>query len=83
MLAKIDVTFDFRTDTPPGRDPDTFSPTLGLYHRLLWSKPLPNGERFDLTSSKPPVYLHDHPDLGEFWLSSDSVIHTYTSWGSM
>jgi len=38
----IDVAFDFRTDakgkTP---DPDKDSPTLRLYHRLLWSKRLP------------------------------------------
>jgi hypothetical protein len=80
--SQIDVSLDFRTDTAAGRDPDTFSSTLGLCHRLLWSKPLPNGKHFDLTTSKPPVYLHHHSDLGEFWLSSDSVIHTYTSWRS-
>jgi integrase len=47
----IDTTFDFRSDTPPGLDPDTYSPTLRRYHRLLWSKPLPSGvpsgERMD------------------------------------
>lgn len=36
----IDTAFDFRTDTPPGRDPDSHSPTLRRYHQLLWSKPL-------------------------------------------
>ena len=25
----IDITFDFRSDTPPGGDPDSLSPTLG------------------------------------------------------
>ena len=79
----MDVSFDFRTDTAPGRDPDTFSRTLGSYHHLLWSKPLPNGARFDLTASPPPVYLHHRSELGEFWLSSDSVIHTYTTWQSV
>jgi hypothetical protein len=83
VRAGIDITFDFRSDTPPSRDPDTFSPTLGRCHELLWNKPLPNGARLDLTASRPPVYLHHHSDLGEFWLSSDSVIHTYTSWESM
>jgi uncharacterized protein DUF6994 len=34
----IDVTFDFRSDTPRGRDPDARSPTLRSYHQLLWSK---------------------------------------------
>jgi hypothetical protein len=79
----IDVWFDFRADTPLGKDPDTFSPTLGRYHQLLWSKPLPNGESFDLVASPPPVYLHHSSGLREFWLSSDSVIHTYTKWVSM
>ena len=31
----IDVTFDFRRDTPEGGDPDALSPTLRRYHRLL------------------------------------------------
>ena len=44
---------------------------------------MPNGASFDLVASRPPVYLHHHSDLGEFWLSSDAVIHTYTRWGSM
>jgi hypothetical protein len=39
----IDITFDFRSDTPPGRDPDVLSPMLRRYHKLLWSKPLPGG----------------------------------------
>lgn len=35
----IDTAFDFRTDTAPGKDPDSHSPTLRRYHQLLWSKP--------------------------------------------
>lgn len=79
-VGVIDVSFDFRTDTPPGKDPDTFSVTLGRYHQLLWSKPLPSGEMFHLTASDPPVHLHHRSELGEFWLTSDTVIHTYRSW---
>lgn len=30
----IDVTSDFRRDSA-GRDPDTWSPTLGRYHEIL------------------------------------------------
>jgi hypothetical protein len=82
VSVPIDVEFDFRADTPPGKDPDTFSPTLGRYHQLLWSKRLPNGASFDLVATAPPVYLHHSSGLGEFWLSSDSVIHTYTTWAS-
>ena len=49
----IDTTFDFRTDTPPGRDPDSHSPTLRRYHQLLWSKPLPSGVLFELDATVP------------------------------
>jgi hypothetical protein len=82
-MTGIDTSFDFRTDTAPGKDPDTFSRVLGRYHQQLWSKPLPNGIRFDLAASSPPVYLHHRSEVGEFWLSSDSVIHTYSTWVSM
>jgi hypothetical protein len=79
----IDTSFDFRTDTPPGKgkDPDKDSPTLRRYHKLLWSKALPDGALFDLNDAKPRVYLHHHSELGEFWLSSDSVISKFTRWG--
>ena len=54
----IDTTFDFRSDTPPGQDPDACSPTLRRYHQLLWSKPLPNGTPFELDVTTPYAYLH-------------------------
>lgn len=78
MSDTIDITFDFRSDTPPGRDPDTFSPTLRTYHRLLWSKPLPSGTPFDLEVGNPPYYFHHTSELGEFWLSSDAVVPTFS-----
>jgi hypothetical protein len=41
--SHIDITFDFRLETPgyPKTDPERVSPTLRRYHELLWSKPLP------------------------------------------
>ena len=76
MLAAslIDEAFDVRMDAG-GRDPDRYSTTLRRYHQQLWSKPLPSGAAFDLD-----VRLHHKSDLGEFWLSSDSILHTYTGW---
>jgi len=75
---RIDITFDFRSDTPPGKDPDVFSPTLSGYHKLLWSKPLPSGVVFELdVTARPPLYLHHRSEVGEFWLSSDAVIPTF------
>jgi hypothetical protein len=78
----IDTSFDFRADAS-GKDPDTYSPTLRLYHKLLWSKQLPSGRLFDLDDTVRGVYLHHGSELGEFFLSSDSVIATFTRWYSL
>lgn len=76
--SQIDTTFDFRLDTPPGKDPDALSPTLRRYHKLLWSKPLPSGVVFELVDTTPQVYLHHHSKRGEFFLSSDTVVPSFT-----
>jgi hypothetical protein len=78
MRRQIDITFDCRSDTPPGGDPDARSPTLRRYHKLLWSKPLPSGRVFELSDTTPRIYLHHRSELGEFFLSSDSVIPTFS-----
>ena len=78
----IEPTFDFRSDTPLGRDPDASSPTLRRYHQFLWSKPLPSGAPFELDIATPP-YLHHLSQLGEFWLTSDSMIPTWSRWTKM
>lgn len=74
----IDITFDFRSDTPPGKDPDTWSPSLCAAHQFLRSKPLPNGRTFDLVAKpNPPFYLIHQSELGRFVLSSDTVMPTF------
>jgi hypothetical protein len=78
----INTSFDFRTDAR-GRDPDKYSPTLRQYHKLLWSKPLPSGRLFNLADTVRGSYLHHGSDLGEFYLSSDSVMPTFTKWKSL
>lgn len=83
MLNKIDIAFDFRSDTPIGKDPDIYSSTLRQYHKLLWSKPLPNGKSFTLSDLKAGAYLHHQSELGEFFLSSDTVIPSFGKWKSM
>lgn len=77
MRTDIDITFDFRRDTPEGRDPDTYSRTLRRYHKLLWSKRLPGGECFELNDTTPGKYLHHRSGMGEFSLSSDAVNPTF------
>ena len=74
---EIDVTFDFRSDTPTGKDPDAFSPALRSTHRRLWGRPVPNGALFDLDASNPRRYLYHESDLGRFFLSSDAIIRTF------
>jgi len=77
MGADIDITFDFRSDAPPGRDPDAHSKTLRRYHKLLWSKRLPSGVLFELDDATRGSYLHHRSAIGEFSLSSDAVIPTF------
>ncbi|TFD47152.1 hypothetical protein E3T33_03765 [Cryobacterium sp. TMT1-2-1] len=79
QLPVIDTAFDVRSDAG-GRDPDQHSPTLRRYHQLLWSKPLPSGALLTLDASRPGEYLHHRSDLGEFFLASDTIIHTFASW---
>lgn len=81
MMTPFDTSFKMYADAPRGKDPDSFSPTLREYHLLLWNKALPNGEVFKLTASgSPPFKFFHKSSLGEFILSSDSVIHSYTRW---
>ena len=72
----IDTAFDVRSDAG-GRDPDSHSKTLRRYHQLLWGRPLPDGTAFDLDDR-----LHHTSDRGEFWLSSDAIAHTYSTWSN-
>lgn len=77
----IDTSYDVRTDATTD-DPDLSSPTLRRYHQLLWSKPLPDERPFDLVTARPGTYLHHASDAGEYFLSSDSITHSYSYWRS-
>mgnify|MGYP001197613055 CR=1 FL=1 len=81
-MKNIDIAFDVYSDTPKGKDPDSYSPTLRMYHKLLWSKPLPNGVKFELNDNFPKLLYHKS-EVGEFFLSSDSIGHTYSKVKSM
>ena len=73
---KIDITFNVYSDANGG-DPDSTSSTLRLYHKILWSKPLPNGQWFELDNKKSGAYLYHKSVLGEFDLGSDAIVHSY------
>lgn len=72
----IDTTFDMYSDSN-GKDPDSASPTLQNYHKLLWSKTLPNGKLFELEANTQKSYLWHSSSLGEFSLGSDAITHSY------
>ncbi len=72
----IDVGFDFSIDARGG-DPDSTSPTLRRYHKLLWNKLLPIGEMFELCDDVNNAYLYHSSDLGEYFLGSDAITHSY------
>ena len=72
----LDTNFNVFTDARGG-DPDSTSPTLKRYHKFLWSKPLPNGKTLELIDNKRGAYLYHNSELGEFWLGSDAITHSY------
>lgn len=72
----IDTNFNFHSDSKGG-DPDSRSPTLRKYHKLLWSKSLPNGKLFDLKNDKSGTYLYHASESGFFSLGSDAITHSY------
>jgi hypothetical protein len=77
MSGEIDTKFNFYTDTPAGKDPDAHSPTLRRYHKTLWSKALPSGRKLELVDTHPNSYLYHKSELGEFFLTSDAITHSY------
>ncbi|MEA4983087.1 MAG: hypothetical protein VB066_10265 [Paludibacter sp.] len=74
----INTTFNVYSDAKGG-DPDSTSQTLRKYHKMLWSKTLPNGKIFELCDNKNGVCLHHKSELGEFFLGSDAITHSYKS----
>ena len=83
----IDTDFDFTSDTPNywngfwndnilgggGADPDAKSKTLQTYHQILWSKPLPNGEKINLKTGNGSDYL----TWKNFKFGSDSILASF------
>jgi hypothetical protein len=73
-ILKIDTSFDFRNDSS-GRDPDTYSPTLRKYHRFLWTKQLPIGERLEIEEINSRLVYRFNMQTLKF--SSDSISNSY------
>lgn len=77
-MAKIDITFDFRSDSN-GKDPDSASKTLRSYHKTLWTKALPNGSILELDDNKPGKYLTAMSNSRIMQFSSDSISNSYAN----
>ncbi|MBR7163081.1 MAG: hypothetical protein IKD35_03810 [Clostridia bacterium] len=84
--TKIDVSFDFTTDTPSywenywdsemgksSADPDILSKKMREYHKLVWSKELPNGSFLNLKFGTATQYL----TWNEFRFGSDSIATSF------
>ena len=76
QTLSIDTTFNFYSDSG-GKDPDSHSPTLKKYHKLLWAKPLPNGKVFSLSDTESDSYLTYISEQEKISLSSDSISNSY------
>lgn len=72
----VDIKFNVHSDARGG-DPDITSPTLRLFHKILWNKSLPNGYIFELTTKRTGAYLYHNSELGEYFLGSDAITHSY------
>ena len=75
----ISTKFNVFSDTPVGKDPDSCSPTLKQYHKLLWTKPLPNGDKLELNDNKEYNYLLCKTKQEEFSVGSDAITNSYGS----
>ena len=71
---EIDTSLDFRLDSN-GKDPDAYSPTLRSYHRFLWSKQLPIGERLEIEEINSALIYRFNMQTLKF--GSDSISNSY------
>ena len=77
----IDTDFNFQAAmVNPDKDADKYSKILQEYHRILWSKSLPNGAPFNLEKLNSACLLRHTSTIGEFILSSDRAVATFSRW---
>jgi len=73
----IDITYDFSEDYRKKIDPDKYNLILKFWHKILWEKYLPNGNILFSLIETDYGLIHKS-DLGEYYLTSDSIVHTYS-----
>jgi hypothetical protein len=86
-MRVFDITFNYKVDSPPGKDPDSHSLLLKADHQLLWTKELCDGELFKVQVPTEPkerrknyLMFEQTPDK-RFTFGSDAITNSYTRWG--
>ena len=73
----IDTEYDFAEDYYKNIDPDRYNKILRNWHKILWEKYLPNtNTKFTLVEKNYGLYHNSN--LGDFYLTSDGIVHTYS-----
>jgi len=76
-INNIDIEYDFAEDYYNNIDPDRHNKILRNWHKLLWEKHLPNTNTiFSLVEKDYGLYHNSI--LGEYYLTSDGIVHTYS-----
>jgi len=73
----IDIDYDFAEDYNKNKDPDKYNKKLRIWHKLLWEKYLPNTNTIFTLFDKDYGLFHQS-EIGEFYLTSDAIVHTYS-----
>jgi hypothetical protein len=76
-INSVDITYDFSEDYLKNIDPDHDNKILRNWHKILWEKNLPKKNiTFELVEKDYGLYHNS--ELGEYYLTSDSIVHTYS-----
>ena len=76
-INNIDIAYDFSEDYKRNIDPDKHNKILRNWHKLLWEKTLPK-KNVILTLVEKDYGLFHSSNIGEYYLTSDSIVHTYS-----
>ena len=76
-INKVDTTYDFSEDYYKGLDPDKDNKILRNWHKILWEKKLPGKDIVFTLVKKKYGFVHSS-NLGEYYLTSDSIVPTYS-----
>jgi len=73
----VDITYDFSEDYYNNIDPDKDNKILRSWHKILWEKKLPSKNIVFTLAEKDDGLIHNSC-LGEYYLTSDSIVNTYS-----